>query len=249
MADRTPAISLVAYVSVRLVGPGKPCRVRDVDVLVIEDDPQLSELLARVIHEEGAGFTACASAAAGKQAALQQRHDVIVLDWMLPDRDGVELCRDLRASGVLTPILMLTARGEVADRVKGLRCGADDYVTKPFEIDELLARLAALIRRSTQHLTVELGAITVNRLDRRVWVHQEPVELTAKEFDLLLQLMLQRGTAISRAELLERVWNLKFDPGSGLLDVHVSRLRDKLGTCSELVETVRGVGYRMRAEP
>jgi DNA-binding response OmpR family regulator len=220
-----------------------------VDVLVIEDDPQLSELLARVMREEGAGVTACASAAVGRQAALQQRHDVIILDWMLPDHDGVELCRDLRASGILTPILMLTARGEVADRVKGLRCGADDYVTKPFEIDELLARLAALIRRSTQHLTVEIGAITVNRLDRRVWVAQEPLELTTKEFDLLLQLMLQRGTAISRAELLERVWNLKFDPGSGLLDVHVSRLRDKLGICAELIETVRGFGYRMRAEP
>lgn len=218
-------------------------------VLVIEDDPQLSELLARVIREEGADVTSCSCAETGKQAALQQSHDVIILDWMLPDSDGVELCRQLRARGVLTPILMLTARGEVGDRVKGLRCGADDYVTKPFEIDELLARLAALVRRSCQRVTVELGEVTLERLDRRVWVHRELVELTAKEFDLLLHLMLQRGVAVSRAELLERVWNLKFDPGSGLLDVHVSRLRDKLGSCSGLLETVRGFGYRMRAEP
>jgi DNA-binding response OmpR family regulator len=219
-----------------------------VDVLLIEDDPQLSALLTRVIREEGAAATACANAEVGRALALQQRHDVIVLDWMLPDRDGVELCRELRAYGLLTPILMLTARGEVADRVKGLRCGADDYLTKPFEIDELLARLDALVRRASQRVTVEVGGISVDRLDRRVWVHQEPVELTTKEFDLLLHLMLQKGSVISRAELLERVWNLKFDPGSGLLDVHVSRLRDKLGKCSEQVETVRGVGYRMRAD-
>lgn len=220
-----------------------------VDVLVIEDDPQLSELLTKVIREEGAGLKVCPNAETGKHAALQRCHDVIVLDWMLPDRDGVDLCCELRANAVLTPILMLTARGEVADRVRGLRSGADDYLTKPFEIDELLARLAALVRRSTQQFTLELGAITVNRLERRAWVHQEPVELTAKEFDLLLHLLLQRGSAVSRAELLERVWNLHFDPGSGLLDVHVSRLRDKLGVCSGLLETVRGVGYRIRAAP
>lgn len=152
------------------------------DVLVIEDDPQLSELLARVIREEGADVTGCCCAETGEQAALQQSHDVIILDWMLPGRDGVELCGKLRARGILTPILMLTARGEVGDRVKGLRCGADDYVTKPFEIDELLARLAALVRRSNQRVTVQLGDITIERLDRRVRVHRQPVELTAKEF-------------------------------------------------------------------
>jgi DNA-binding response OmpR family regulator len=220
-----------------------------VDVLVIEDDPQLLELLKRVIREEGDEVTACATAESGRLAALQHRHDVIILDWMLPDRDGVDLCQELRACGTPTPVLMLTARGEVADRVKGLRCGADDYLTKPFEIDELLARLEALVRRSTQQLIIEQGAITLNRLERRVWVHREPIELTAKEFELLLHLMLQRGSSVSRAELLERVWNLDFDPGSGVVDVHVSRLRDKLGACAELVETVRGFGYRMRAAP
>ncbi|MGC4094594.1 MAG: response regulator transcription factor [Polyangiaceae bacterium] len=219
------------------------------NVLIIEDDAALLELLVTVIHEEGDRATTCTTAKEGRSAALGRTHDVIVLDWMLPDGDGVALCHELRASALDTPILMLTARGEVADRVTGLRSGADDYLTKPFEVEEFLARLGALVRRSRQGSSVRIGDLLIDRLERRAWDREQPIDLTSKEFELLLCLALRRGQAVPRAELLERIWNLNFDPGSGILDVHVSRLRDKLGHHAELVETVRGVGYRMRAEP
>jgi DNA-binding response OmpR family regulator len=218
-----------------------------VDVLVIEDDAQLSQLLKKVIREEGATVGHCGTAHEGRAAALRAVHDVIVLDWMLPDGDGVELCKELRASGVQTPILMLTARGEVSDRVKGLRCGADDYLTKPFEVDELIARLNALVRRSKQGV-IRVGGLSVDPIQRRVLAGDHQLDLTAKEFELLLYMAVRRGQTVPRAELLEKVWNLRFDPGSGLLDVHISRLRDKLGKHADVVETVRGVGYRIRAE-
>ncbi len=215
------------------------------NVLIVEDDAPLSKLLQKVIREEGAHPTACATAADGRKAAHARAHDVIVLDWMLPDGDGVALCQALRASGLDTPILMLTARGEVADRVRGLRSGADDYLTKPFEVEELLARLDALVRRAHHGTTIRLGELVIDHLERRAWQREQQLDLTAKEFELLLYLALRRGQAVPRAELLEKVWNLSFDPGSGVLDVHVSRLRDKLGQSAGLVETVRGVGYRI----
>ena len=216
------------------------------NVLIIEDDAALSELLLKVIREEGHRASACSTVEAGKRAALQRTHDVIVLDWMLPDGDGVALCEELRNAALETPILMLTARGEVSDRVKGLRSGADDYLIKPFEVEELLARLVALLRRAHLRNMLRFGDLTIDSLERRVTDNEQQVELTAKEFDLLLYLALRRGQAVPRSELLARVWNLHFDPGSGVLDVHVSRLRDKLGRHSDVVETVRGVGYRFR---
>ena len=214
------------------------------NVLIIEDDASLSELLLEVLREEGAQATAYPTLRAGKTAALRSEHDVIVLDWMLSDGDGVALCQELRAAGVSVPILMLTARGEVADRVKGLRSGADDYLTKPFEVEELLARVEALSRR--QRNLLRFGELTVDSLSRRVTDGERHVELTTKEFDLLLYLAQRRGQALHRSELLARVWGLQFDPGSGVVDVQIKRLRDKLGRHAELIETIRGVGYGMR---
>lgn len=212
-------------------------------VLIVEDDPNLGELLMRVLGEEGAEPTLCTTAAEGLREA-NRRYDTIVLDWMLPDGDGPTFCETLRRSNVLSAVLMLTARGEVQDRVRGLRAGADDYLVKPFEIEELLARLEALSRRNRQIAPLVLGELSIDRLGRRCTLSGAPLDLTAREYDLLLRLADAHGEPVSRARLLEDVWRLSFDPGSGLLEVQVSRLRDKLG--KDRIETVRGVGYRLR---
>ena len=143
---------------------------------------------------------------------------------------------------------MLTARGETADKVTGLRAGADDYLVKPFELDELLARLEALVRRGKVGVALTVGDLTLDRLSRRAALAGAPLDLTAKEFALLVRLAVDAEKAVERTKLLLDVWQLKFDPGSGVLDVHVSRVRDKLGDRAWMIETVRGTGYRLRAE-
>jgi DNA-binding response OmpR family regulator len=218
-----------------------------VKVLIFEDDPALLELLSRVIVEEGGSVQTCTLGSEGYGLALSADHDVIILDRMLPDREGLSVCEDLRRAGCSTPILVLTARGEVQDRVQGLKSGADDYLIKPFEVEELLARLEALTRRARPSLQVTIGELAIDRLARRASAAGQHLDVTAKEFELLEQLAIHPDEPVSRADLLTSVWNLKFDPGSGLLDVHVSRLRDKLGAHAWMVETVRGVGYRLRS--
>ena len=213
-------------------------------VLLVEDDASLGELLSRVIREEAGAVTWCVDAASGLHAA-EQEHDVIVLDWMLPDGSGPEFCEQLRRSSNATPILMLTARGEIADRVTGLRSGADDYLVKPFDIDELLARLDALVRRSKRLGELDCGALAIDRLHRRCVLRGSALDLTTREYELLLRLAVAEGEPVARAMLLRDVWKMNFDPGSGVLDVHVSRLRDKLGSDAACIETVRGVGYRL----
>lgn len=212
-------------------------------MLLIEDDEKLGELLQRVFREEGFDVTWCKGASAGLTAAAEP-HDVVVLDWMLPDGDGIELCGTLRKRQDATPILMLTARGEVSDRVRGLDAGADDYVVKPFEIEELLARLHALTRRNRRATLLRFGELEIDSLRRRCTLAGEAVALTTREFDLMLEIALAAGEPVARSALLRDVWNLGFDPGSGLVEVHVSRLRAKLGKAANLIETVRGVGYR-----
>jgi two-component system, OmpR family, response regulator len=219
-----------------------------VRVLVVEDDPQLSELLGRVLTEEGHTADLCATLGAARAKTGSDAYDVIVLDWMLPDGEGLGLCDELRRARVFTPILMLTARGEVHDRVLGLRTGADDYVVKPFDIDELLARLFALTRRAARPAVWSHGGLEIDRLAREARVQGRRVDLTQREFSLLARLADDVGRPVTRASLFESVWHLHFDPGSGVLEVHVSRLRDKLGEYAWMVETVRGVGYRLRTE-
>ncbi|MBM3521717.1 MAG: response regulator transcription factor [Alphaproteobacteria bacterium] len=212
-------------------------------VLLIEDDDALGELLVRVLEEEGAAVQWRKTVAAGL-AETAEDYDVVVLDWMLPDGDGLAFCEALAQRSSPTPILMLTARGEVDDRVRGLRSGADDYVVKPFEIAELLARLEALTRRNKRLSELRSGEVVIDRLRRRCTVHDQLVELTAREYELLLRLALADGATVTRSALLQDVWKMTFEPGSGVLDVHVSRLRDKLGPAASRLETVRGVGYR-----
>jgi two-component system OmpR family response regulator len=179
-------------------------------------------------------------------------YDAIVLDVMLPGADGFEVCRRLRADDVLTPILMLTARGDVHDRVAGLETGADDYMTKPFVIAELVARLRALGRRGPQvrPAVTRVGDLRLDPASRRVWRGDTEVELTAKPFLLLEALMQHPDTVLSRVELLDRCWDQSYDNRSNVVDVHIRHLRDRIdrpfGTHS--IETVRAVGYRLRSD-
>lgn len=217
-------------------------------VLVVEDDDELAEFLARVLDEEGMTSVRTATLAEARAALGRLHFDLVVLDWMLPDGDGLALCEELAGRPASPPVLMLTARGEVADRVRGLRSGADDYLVKPFEVDELLARLSALRRRARGAGEQRIGPLVIQRLTQRVLIDERPVDLTLKEFALLARLVQDLGRPVDRATLLADVWGLRFDPGSGVLDVHVSRLRDKLGEEAWRVETVRGVGYRLRRD-
>lgn len=216
-------------------------------LLVVEDDPKLSEFLVRVLKDEGHSTVVAETGAAALECAPPGRFDVILLDWMLPDGNGPDVAQRLRSAGLTTPILMLTARGELSDKVAGLRAGADDYLVKPFDVDELLARVAALSRRGRIGAALEVGALALDRMTRHATLDGAQLDLTAKEFALLSRLALAGQEPVARATILLDVWQLKFDPGSGVLDVHVSRLRDKLGAMAWMIETVRGVGYRLRA--
>ncbi len=217
-------------------------------VLVVEDDSQLAELLVRVLSEEGHAAELCRTLAEGRAKATAGPYDAIILDWMLPDGDGLTLCEELRRAQIFTPVLMLTARGEVADRVLGLRTGADDYLTKPFDIEELLARLFALTRRAARPAIWSHQGLEIDRLAREAHIDGRRLDLTQREFALLARLAEEAGRPVPRAALFAGVWHLHFDPGSGVLEVHVSRLRDKLGDHAWMVETVRGVGYRLKTE-
>jgi DNA-binding response OmpR family regulator len=217
-----------------------------VNVLIVEDDVQLSELLGRVFHEEGYTRVVCGTLKEADQALASTPFDIVVLDWMLPDGDGIDLCARLRERPRPIPVLMLTARGEVHDRVAGLRTGADDYLTKPFEIEELLARVEAVHRRVNQGWTTRAGALELDRRAQLVRAGGKRLDLTSREYSLLARLADAPDECVSRSMLLLDVWNMTFDPGSGVIDVHVSRLRDKLGELAWMVETVRGQGLRLR---
>lgn len=215
-------------------------------ILIVEDDEQLSELLGRILTEEGHSPQLRSSLREAAQAVAESRFDVVVLDRMLPDGDALDLCGELRGRGEEVPILMLTARTEVQDRVSGLRTGADDYLGKPFELEELLARVEALQRRGRGSWSIEEGPLQMDRRARSVMLGGKRVDLTLREYALLERLAIARGEVVTRQTLLEDVWNVRFDPGTSVLNVHVSRLRDKLGKFAWLVETVPNQGYRLK---
>ena len=221
--------------------------VSDVKVLVVEDDAKLSRFLIRVLVEEGFTADGCATGADAIAQASSRLYDLIVLDWMLPDVDGLAVCRQLRSQGVSTPILMLTARGELRERVLGLETGADDYLVKPFEVEELVARIRALVRRASGFAKLGVGPLELDRVGREVKLAGHVLDLTSREYALLLDFVHHAEKIVTRTELLARVWGTSFDPGSNLVEVHVSRLRDKLGDHAWMIETVRGAGYRLTA--
>jgi DNA-binding response OmpR family regulator len=219
---------------------------RDVKLLVIEDDLKLARLLTRVLQEEGYVVDGCAKGESGLRQATSGLYDLIVLDWMLPDLDGLSLCRRLRELGTSLPILMLTSRSELTERVMALDAGADDYVVKPFEIEELVARIRALLRRVAGAGKTRVGELQIDPRFRQASLGSTALELTTREYALLSHLARRAGEVVTRSELLAHVWSARFDPGSNLVEVHVSRLRDKLGRWDWMIETVRGAGYRLR---
>ena len=218
-------------------------------ILLVEDDLKVARFMSRVLREEGYIVDQCISGTDAVCQAESGVYELVILDWMLPEMDGLAVCRELRKRSVATPILMLTARGETRERVLGLEAGADDYVVKPFEVDELVARVRALIRRNTALSKLRCGELAIDRLARRAALGGTPLSLTTREFALLVYLVGQAERVVTRSDLLARVWETNFDPGTNLVEVHMSRLREKLGDHSWMIETVRGLGYRMRAKP
>ncbi len=215
-------------------------------VLVVEDERNLAEAIARGLRREGMAVDLAYDGVTGHELAFVTRYDVVVLDRDLPGKPGDEICADLVASGALTRVLMLTASGTVADRVEGLGLGADDYLTKPFAFDELVARVRALGRRSSPAAppVLSVGDLVLDQARRQVSRACAPLELTRKEFGILQELVKARGAVVSSEELLERVWDANTDPFTTTVRVTVMTLRKKLGD-PPLIETVVGAGYRM----
>lgn len=210
-------------------------------VLLVEDDDLLAEVVA---HNLGvAGFRVVCASAAAAAARHWSAADVVVLDWMLPDEPGLALLRRRRLAGDDKPVLMLTARGREAERVEGLEAGADDYLVKPFGSAELVARLKALLRRTTGKRRLKTGALELDLDEGRARLAGAELELTRREFDLLARLMAHAGRVFSRQELLDEVWGIDFVGTERTVDQHVAQLRAQLG--GERIETVRGRGYRL----
>jgi len=218
-------------------------------ILLVEDDEKAARLLARGFREEGFVVDIVSSAEQGDEQAFVTDYELIILDWMLPGRDGLSLCRDLRARGAQAPILMLTARDALADRVTGLNAGADDYLTKPFAFEELLARARALLRRSelTRPALLTIDDLTVDPLTHKVTRGARLLELTRKEFSILEMLMRRPGEVVSRTRLAEQVWQADVQSIDNLIDVHVSNLRRKIDPpgAAPLLHTVRGRGFQI----
>ena len=222
-------------------------------LLVAEDDAEIRQALDRILTYEGYEVVTVNDGAAALEAILEQPPDAIVLDVMMPFVDGLSLCRKIRERGDRTPVLMLTARHEVSDRVAGLDAGADDYVTKPFELDELLARVRALLRRVDDDDggdRLVAGPFTLDRPSRQVTGPAGAIDLTRTEFAILELLMSNKGIVLERSVMYDRIWGYDFGDSSRSLDVHVGYLRRKLeaGGTPRLIDTVRGVGFVFRAE-
>ncbi len=220
--------------------------------LVVEDDRVISEFVARGLREAGFAVDAASDGDSGMHAALGQPYDVAIVDLMLPRRDGLALIDELRRRGVMTPVLILSARRSVDDRVRGLQAGGDDYLTKPFAFTELLARVQALVRRATrapEPTRLRAADLELDLLTRQVTRGGVDLDLRPREFALLEYLMRNAGKVVSKTMILSHVWEYSFDPQTNVVDVLVSRLREKLDRPFErkLLQTVRGVGYVLRA--
>ena len=221
-------------------------------VLVVEDEPKLAALLARGLREEGHATDVATSGEDAVWMARAQLYDAIVLDVTLPGQDGFAVCRELRAGAVWTPVVFLTARQSVGDRVEGLDVGGDDYLVKPFEFRELLARLRAVSRRGAieRPTVLRVGPLRLDPAAHRVWRGEAELDLSAKEFALLELFMRRAGQAVSRLELLEGAWDMAYESRSNIVDVYVRYLREKIDRPfgDDSLETVRGIGYRLRLE-
>ena len=221
-------------------------------ILVVEDERRLAQLLRRVLSEERHNVDIALDGSEGLDLSLSGTYDLIILDLMLPGVDGMELCRDLRKEQVDTPVLMLTARGAVEDRVAGLNAGADDYLIKPFAVDELLARVNALLRRRSRGLeatqVLAVGDLTLDLVRHEAQRQGKTIELTPKEFALLEYLMRHPGQVLSRTQITDHVWRYDLESLSNVVDIYIHYVRDKIdrGFSPPLIKTVRGVGYKIQ---
>ncbi len=223
-------------------------------VLLVEDEPNAALVLAKGLREQAYAVDLAADGEAAVFQAGTTDYDAVILDVMLPLKDGFAVCRTIRESGCAVPILMVTARDAVEARIEGLDCGADDYLVKPFDFGELLARLRALIRRGRQPLLQQpliVGPLTIDTRGRRVQVRNREVSLTAKEYALLEYLARRAGDVVSRGDIAEHVWDEHYDPLSNVVDVYVQRLRRKIDRAGaeSLIRTRRGEGYQLAAGP
>lgn len=221
-----------------------------VHILVVEDEPKMARLLHRGLTERGDVVEVASTGEAAVAIARTGEFDVVLLDVTLPGMDGFEVCRQLRAARVWAPVLMLTARSAVEDRIRGLDAGADDYLPKPFSLAELLARIRALVRRGpvVRPTLVTIGDLTLDPATRRVWRGEREIALSSKEFALLETFMRRPDQVLTRDQLLEHAWDIAYESRSNVVDVYVRYLREKIDRpfSRRTLETVRGVGYRLR---
>lgn len=220
-------------------------------ILIIEDQENLAKLVKSGLEAEGFAVDCVFDGEAGlKRISMNHGdYDLVLLDWMLPKMNGDEICREIRKKNIDVPILMLTARDGAKDVIAGLECGADDYLTKPFSFDVLVARIRAILRRPKSALPLELsaGGVVLNPATKKVFRNKKEIELTLKEFALLEYLLRNCGTAVTRDQILSNIWDFAFDSFANIVDVHITNLRKKLGDKdAKIIETVRGVGYRMK---
>lgn len=221
-------------------------------VLIVEDEKKIASFLRKGLEAQGFVVEVCHHGDEGFTLATSRPYDVAVLDIMLPGRDGLSILRNLRERKIALPVILLTARGELNERLEGLNLGADDYLTKPFHIEELIARIHAVTRRAggTGQSILKVADLKINLLTREVRRAGQRIELTTREFSLLEHLMHSPGRVLTRVEICERVWEYNFDPGTNLVDVYIQRIRKKVDGDfpKKLIETIRGVGYRIRPD-
>ena len=222
-------------------------------VLVVEDDAKIASFVAKGLREAGYAADTAADGEEGLYLAETQKYDAAVVDTMLPKLDGISLIEAMRDRRIQTPVIILSAKRSVDDRVRGLQAGGDDYLTKPFAFSELLARVQALVRRATgkaEPTVLEVGDLSVNLLTREVIRAGEPIQLQPKEYALLEYLMRHAGRVVSKTMIMEHVWNYHFDPETNVVEARICRLRDKIdkGRAQPLIHTVRGVGYVLRED-
>jgi len=219
-------------------------------ILIVEDEKKMANFIAKGLREEGYAVDLAPDGDQGWDYASANEYDLLVIDWMLPKMSGLQLCGKIRKSGSRLPILILTARDSTEDKIRGLDEGADDYLTKPFHFEELLARIRALLRRPAEiknETVLKSGVISVDLLSRKVFSKEQEINLSQKEFALLEYLLRRKGEVVSRSQIAEHVWDIHFDPMSNTIDVYINFLRNKIDTDSSksLIETIRGVGYRL----
>ncbi len=220
-------------------------------ILVVEDDAKIASFVVNGLKQSGFAVDHCADGEEAHVFATTTSYDAAILDIMLPKLDGLSLLRQLRKEGIRTPVIILSAKASVDDRVKGLQAGGDDYLTKPFAFSELLARVQALIRRSTdasEPTKLTVGDLSLDLLNREVRRGAEKIDLQAREFSLLEYLMRHAGRVVTKTMILEHIWDYSFDPQTNVVDVLVSRLRSKIDRDKKLVHTIRGVGYVLKSD-